>query len=69
MLLTVEGAGNVVVQDADSYQRFLEAVDRLETLAAVKEGLADVEAGRTRPMREFLDELGRKHKLTPTTGD
>lgn len=29
-----------------------------ETLAAVREGVADVEAGRTRPLRELLDEAG-----------
>lgn len=30
-----------------------------ESLRAIDEGLADIEAGRTRPFREFLDELGR----------
>lgn len=39
--------------------------DRLETLAAVKQGLADVAAGRTRPMREALAELASKHGLAP----
>jgi hypothetical protein len=65
LLLTVEGGDGVVVQDAASYQRFLELVDRLEVLAAVKQGLADVAAGRTRPMHEALAELGRKHLASP----
>lgn len=63
MLLTVEGGGEVVVQDAESYRRFWEKVDRLETLAAVQEGLKDVAAGRTRPIREVLAELAIKYKL------
>ncbi|HJT77587.1 MAG TPA: hypothetical protein VJ739_10345 [Gemmataceae bacterium] len=34
-------------------------------MAAVREGLEDVAAGRTRPAREALDELARKYKLRP----
>jgi PHD/YefM family antitoxin component YafN of YafNO toxin-antitoxin module len=59
--LTAEGQASVVVQDAASYQRMLEAVDRLETIAAVKEGLADAAARRTKPMREALVELEVLH--------
>jgi hypothetical protein len=40
-----------------------EAVDRREAIAGVKNDLNDVAAGRTRPMREALDELARKHQL------
>ncbi len=29
-----------------------------ETLAVVREGMADAEAGRMRPLRELLDEAG-----------
>jgi len=63
LLLTVNGQAEVVVQDAVSYQRFLDSLNHLETLAAVKEGLQDVAAGRTRPMREALKELARKHNI------
>jgi predicted transcriptional regulator len=31
--------------------------ERQETLAAIREGLADIEAGRTRPVEETLHEL------------
>jgi len=65
VLLTQQGEAGVVVQDAASYQRFLERVDRLETIAAVKESLQDVAARRTRPMREALAELEAKHWLPP----
>ncbi len=36
-----------------------------ETLAAIRRGLADVEAGRTRPLEEFDREFRQKHGLTP----
>jgi PHD/YefM family antitoxin component YafN of YafNO toxin-antitoxin module len=65
LLLTVEGRPELVVQDAGSYQRMLDAVDRLEAIAGVKQGLNDVAAGRTRPMREVLEEQARKHNLPP----
>src|SRR5688500_6928462 len=69
LLLTAEGQAAVVVQDAASYQRMLDAVARLETIAAVKEGLADVAAGRIRPMREAVEELARKHGVPPVEAE
>ena len=38
----------------------LEAEERSDFVSAVEEGLADVEAGRVRPAREALGELGAK---------
>jgi hypothetical protein len=32
------------------------------SVAAIREGMEDVRAGRTRPAREFLEELGRAHE-------
>jgi predicted transcriptional regulator len=40
--------------------------ERRETIDAVKEGLADVAAGRTQPMRQALEELGRQHNIPRT---
>jgi Arc/MetJ-type ribon-helix-helix transcriptional regulator len=34
-----------------------------QTVAAVREGIADMEAGRMRPLREMLDELHGQRKL------
>ncbi|QMV18245.1 type II toxin-antitoxin system prevent-host-death family antitoxin [Granulicella sp. 5B5] len=60
MVLTVNGSAAIVVQDAATYQDLLNRVDSLEEehrfIAAVNEGLADVEAGRTRPFREAFAE-------------
>ena len=38
----------------------LEAEEQSDFVSAVEEGLADVEAGRVRPAREALGELGAK---------
>ena len=35
-----------------------------ETIEAVKEGVADMEAGRTRPLADVAEEIRRKHKFS-----
>jgi prevent-host-death family protein len=63
MVLTVNGKAELVVQDAASYQTLVERLEQLETMAAVKEGLQDLAAGRTRPAGEALEEIAQKHKI------
>ena len=61
-VLTVNGHAEIVVQDADAYQKLLEAVDRAEALEGIRRGVEDVKAGRTRPLAEAIDELGRRYE-------
>jgi hypothetical protein len=37
--------------------------ERIETIAAVREGLDDVRAGRTRPLEKFDAEFRKKHRI------
>jgi prevent-host-death family protein len=60
LVLTVNGRAEIVVQDADAYQQLL---DRLETVEALQQGLADIEAGRTKPARQVFTRLRRKHGI------
>lgn len=62
-VLTVDGKAELVVQSADGYQKLLERLDDLETLAALREGLADARAGRTRPAARVFKDLRRKAGL------
>ena len=57
VVLTINGKAELVVQDAKSYQRLLDLAERLETIQAVREGLASVERGEGRPMDEVFDAL------------
>lgn len=69
VVLTVNGKAEVVVQDAAAYQKLLDAAQRAEreeTVAAIREGLADVKAGRTKPARTALKALAKKYGI-PTT--
>jgi prevent-host-death family protein len=66
VVLTVNGKAKVVVQDAAAYQTLVEAAakaEREDTIAAIREGLADVKAGRTRPARAVLGRLAKKYGI------
>ncbi len=64
IVLTVNGKAEVVVQDAKSYQQLLEKIERLEAIAGIKQGLADIESGETRPVAEFMQEMQYKHGIS-----
>jgi prevent-host-death family protein len=66
VVLTVNGKAQVVVQDARAYQKLVDAVakvERDETVAAIREGLADMNAGRSKPARAALKALARKYGI------
>jgi predicted transcriptional regulator len=63
LVLTINGKAELVVQDATAYQRLLDLAaraDREEMMAAIRDGLADADAGRVKPARKALKALARK---------
>ncbi|MEH2390132.1 MAG: type II toxin-antitoxin system Phd/YefM family antitoxin [Nostoc sp.] len=64
VVLTVNGKAELVVQDAESYQKLLDALERLEAIASIKQGLEDVEAGRTITLSEFEQEMQQKYGIS-----
>ncbi len=58
LVLTVNGKAEFVVLDAEAYQDML---DRMETVEAVREGLAQAERGEGRPAREVFAEMRGKY--------
>jgi PHD/YefM family antitoxin component YafN of YafNO toxin-antitoxin module len=58
-VLTVNGSARLVVQDAEAYQRLLDALDRLETIEGIRRGLEDVEAGRVVPIEKAFAGIRR----------
>jgi prevent-host-death family protein len=63
VVLTVNGKAELVVQDAASYQKLLELVDRLEAIEGIKRSMASFERGEGRPAWEALEELRQKHHI------
>ena len=60
LVLTVNGKAEIIVQDAKSYQRMLELLDRAETIEAVREGLKSVRQGKTMSLNQFDKEMRKK---------
>ena len=56
-----------VVLDPDGRELAAARNEREETLAAIREGLADIKAGRTKPARPALSRLAKKYGVA--TGD
>jgi len=63
VVLTVNGKAAAVVQDAEAYQRLLDIAASADEEEAIRQGLEDVKAGRTRPAREFFAEFEAKHDI------
>ena len=63
VVLTVNGKAAAVVQDAEAYQRLLDIAATANEEEAIRQGLEDVKAGRTRPAREFFAEFEAKHGI------
>jgi prevent-host-death family protein len=63
MVLTVNGKAEVVVQDAASYQRLTEIVDRAEAVLGIRRGLESMQAREGIPADEAFAQLIHKHKI------
>ena len=57
VVLTVNGKAELVVQDAESYQRILDRLARFEAVEAIRLGIAAAEEGRVKPARQASPEL------------
>lgn len=57
LVLTVNGKAELVVQDAESYQELLDAVELLETLKGIKLGLEQMQEGKGKTAEDFFNEL------------
>jgi PHD/YefM family antitoxin component YafN of YafNO toxin-antitoxin module len=64
MVLTVNGKAEIVVQDAASYQRLLDIIDRAEAILGIRKGLEAMERGEGIPADEAINSLRRKHKIS-----
>lgn len=61
MVLTVNGRAEVVVQDATSYQALLDRLERAETVAAIRQGMEQIERGEGIPLKQAERRLRKRH--------
>jgi len=55
--LTVNGKAELVVQDAESNQKLLEAKDRMEAIEGIKRGLESMKSNAGKPGEKFFQEF------------
>lgn len=63
VLLTVNGRAEIVVQDADSYNALIERLNRMETIIAVREGIASAERGELKSAERVIAEMKAKYDI------
>lgn len=56
-VLTIRGKAELVVQDAQAYQKLLDELDQAESVAGIRRGLRQAERGEGRPAREVLERI------------
>jgi len=57
VVLTVNGKAELVVQDAESYQKLLEAKDRMEAIEGIKRGLESMKRNAGKSSEKFFQEF------------
>ena len=57
VILTVNGKAELVVQDAESYEKLLEAKDRMDALDGIKRGLESMKRREGKPAGTFFTEF------------
>jgi PHD/YefM family antitoxin component YafN of YafNO toxin-antitoxin module len=62
IVLKINGKAELVVQDAESYQRLLTLANRMESLEFLRRSLNDADAGRIGPFRKAVQSLGRRNR-------
>jgi prevent-host-death family protein len=63
MVLTVNGKAALVVQDAESYQRLLEANERIEAIEGIRRGLESMKGKRGVPADKFFADFFARNSI------
>ncbi|WP_233578159.1 hypothetical protein [Tautonia sociabilis] len=56
-MLSINGGAELVIQDAASYRKLLDLTERLDTIQAIKEGLASMERGEGKALEDAFEAL------------
>lgn len=57
IVITVNRKPELVIQDAESYWKLVEAVDRMETVAGIRRGLESMKRNAGKSAEEFFEEF------------
>jgi prevent-host-death family protein len=62
--LTVDGKPEVVVQDAEEYERLLDLAAEADANEGIRQGLEELRRGEGRPASEFFAEMREKYGIS-----
>lgn len=63
VVLTVNGAAAIVVQDVESYQEILDAKERMEAIEGIRRGIESLKQGKARTADDFFAALFAEHNV------
>ena len=63
LVLTINGKAELVVQDAAAYQRLRQLAEEARVLEGIRQGIEDMNAGRTITLDEFREHARTKHGI------
>jgi predicted transcriptional regulator len=62
--LTVNGKPEALILDAVSYREMIEQLEKIKTIAAIKEGIAAAERGELKPAEQVFAEMKARQGLS-----
>jgi prevent-host-death family protein len=68
VVLTINGKAELVVQDAASYQRLMEIVERAEEMEALRISVEEMKAGKGVPVEEMLADMRQNLAVAKAKG-
>ena len=63
VVLTINGKAELVVQDAAAYQRLRQIAEEARVLEGIRQGIDDMNAGRTISLDQFKEHARAKHGI------
>lgn len=63
VVLTVNGKAELVVQDAESYQRMMDRLEQIDAIEGIQRGLEQMERGEGRPAAEVFADFRQRHGI------
>jgi prevent-host-death family protein len=66
VVLTINGKAELVVQDAAAYQKLRQIAEEARALEGIRQGIDDMNAGRTVSRDEFKARARKKHGIKVT---
>jgi prevent-host-death family protein len=63
VVLTINGKAELVIQDAAAYQKLRQVAEDARVLEGIRQGIGDMNAGRTISLDEFKEHVRTKHGI------